>query len=401
MYLGKVYYLFFLSCPVVLCFFLFSAGVHFFLWRRKIPREDLQYSYKSVFQKGEYYRIYSSLFCHSDVSHFFVNILSLIGLSVLEEKIGSWTLFIQFLAAPIVIKLVLSGIYSFVYSKYPRESILEIPVLGLSSFILAFVTTQALTYSKEYYIYSIDNGIAETNNALESQAFTNETFSNFTASNSSILLNHENSSYSSLVPNVDFGLTEEIRNSSDSSNNNSTSENFDPINDPPFKYQKGGIIFDDDSTYQYNHYDNTIVLFGFMEIPAFVAPVFFLLSSHLIIWKSNLIDNFSGMFVGILIAGGSFNFLQNLYWFGCFLFWVISISLYSMKPSLIFSMLPLRFRRFGNQYIQIARQDSDSGESDEENQLHLSDMNSSNDANNRTDNINGVELTSFNNRAVI
>lgn len=112
--------------------FFFPTIVNFFSKRYLSSQEFLTYGWKenSAIKEGEYYRLITAMFLHSDLLHLVSNMWALFVLGVAFSELLPWLFIIVYFLSGIV-----GNIFSFLFNPYPSVGASG-SIFGLVGFIL-------------------------------------------------------------------------------------------------------------------------------------------------------------------------------------------------------------------------------------------------------------------------
>ena len=136
------------AAPVTLFLGMGMGIIWFCCWNNDIGVADVGISYKSVFEKKEFFRFFSSSFSHISLLHFGLNCSSLFNLIGVEMYYGSFSylLYVLFVGLFFISSLTLwLSVFTllvtlFLQKKFYHESHLDTWGIGFSCVLFAFMT---------------------------------------------------------------------------------------------------------------------------------------------------------------------------------------------------------------------------------------------------------------------
>ncbi len=130
---------------VILCVLCYYA---YHLWSNRVEVSTVSYSYDSVINKGEYWRIFTASIAHFDVWHIGFNAMGLYSLGSLEPVYGSITYAYLSLALIVITILIVIGIQYIMIYRYAREDMLYSQAVGYSAVLFAWMVAMSVRQSE-------------------------------------------------------------------------------------------------------------------------------------------------------------------------------------------------------------------------------------------------------------
>lgn len=117
-------------------------GYH--LWANRIDASAVAFSYDTVVQQGEYWRMFTASIAHVDLWHFGFNTMTLYQLGILEPVYGSLTFAYLSIALIFITVLITLLIYFIGIYKYGRQDFLYQSAIGYSAVLFAWMVAESV-----------------------------------------------------------------------------------------------------------------------------------------------------------------------------------------------------------------------------------------------------------------
>eukprot|EP01038_Epipyxis_sp_PR26KG_P008647 gene8647-11688_t len=147
-----------LNTPVNTLILLIIFIVAYYLWSQRIDVSVVSYSYDSVMNKKEYWRMISSSFSHFEIFHLIFNTMSLYQLGMLENMLGSMLYLYLSFDIMFITMLILTLLYHVFIHYYNQPDYINQQGVGYSCVLFAWIVVISVkmkTYCPIFFLPSL------------------------------------------------------------------------------------------------------------------------------------------------------------------------------------------------------------------------------------------------------